>query len=68
MEVPTLLIRLSSAEKLLKIENERKEKVAEFSVPKILNSVYLDKLPEGEYLLILVDLGSRQEMYCRIKL
>lgn len=67
-EVSTLLIRLSSSEKLLKIENESSEKVVELSVPKILNSVYLDKLPAGEYILILVDLGSRQEKFCRIRI
>ena len=67
-EVSTLLIRLSSAEKLLKIENESSEKVVEFSVPKILNSVYLDKLPAGGYIFILVDLGSKQEKFCRIRI
>lgn len=66
-EVPSLLLRLSSAEKLLKIVNEKGEDVAVLSVPKILNVVPLDQFPRGEYLLVLVDLGSKEEKYCRIK-
>ncbi len=66
-EVPSLLLRLSSAEKLLKIVNEKGEEVAVLSVPKILNVVPLDQFPRGEYLLTLVDLGSKEEKYCRIK-
>lgn len=66
-DVSTLMLRLSSTEKLLKITTAKGEEVAELSVPKILNALDLDKLPIGEYLLTLVDLGRKEEKYCLIR-